>query len=34
MTKHSIYFDGGRLAYRSVNWTPKEVDPIPLKESE
>ncbi|MBX9587276.1 MAG: succinate dehydrogenase flavoprotein subunit [Gammaproteobacteria bacterium] len=32
--KHSLYFDDGRLAFRSVNMTPNEVDPIPLTESE
>lgn len=32
--KHSIYFEGGRLAFRSVNMKPHEVDPIPLPEGE
>ncbi len=32
--KHSIIFEDGRLAYRSVNMSPKEVEPIPLSESE
>lgn len=32
--KHSVYFDGGKLAYRPVNWAPNEVDPIPLSEGE
>lgn len=30
--KHTVYFSGGRLAYRQVNRRPKEMNPIELKE--
>lgn len=30
--KHSVYFQDGRLAFRSVNFKPTEVPPIELKE--
>lgn len=32
--KHSLYFADGRIAYRQVNFTPKDVDSIPLQERE
>ncbi len=32
--KHSLYFADGRLDFRPVNLTPKEVEPFPLKERE
>jgi succinate dehydrogenase / fumarate reductase flavoprotein subunit len=32
--KHSVYFEDGHLAFRSVNMQPHEVDPIPLTERE
>ena len=30
--KHSLYFEGGRLGYRSVNFSPRDVEAIPLQE--
>ncbi len=32
--KHSAYFEDGRVAYRSVNMTTHDVDPIPLQDRE
>jgi succinate dehydrogenase / fumarate reductase, flavoprotein subunit len=32
--KHSLYFEDGRISYRSVNMMPKEIEPFPLKERE
>ena len=32
--KHSVYFDDGQLAFRSVNMKPNEVEPIAVKEGE
>ncbi len=33
--KHSVYInDGERIAFREVNMSPKEVDPVPVKERE
>ena len=30
--KHSLYFNDGKLAYRDINFTPKEADAIPVQE--
>ena len=30
--KHSLYFNDGNLAYRDINFTPKEADVIPVQE--
>lgn len=32
--KHSLYFADGRIAYRSVNMKPHDVEPFPLQERE
>ncbi|HYF97678.1 MAG TPA: FAD-binding protein, partial [Coxiellaceae bacterium] len=32
--KHSVYFQDGRLAFRPVNFTPKEMQPIPPQPEE
>jgi len=29
--KHSLYYEDGRIGYRSVNFTPKDIEPFPLK---
>lgn len=33
--KHTVYInDGERIAFREVNMSPKEMDPVPVKERE
>lgn len=29
--KHSLYYEDGRIAYRPVNFKPKDIEPFPLK---